>query len=189
MSNCKISPLYALAVLLPFATCSCASITQPTVKTHTSAASINISDNTPNSIAQISSANDNSISHWAKERLNYLRSLDYAKIAQQNNPQKKYMLKASLIESRYDLKNAEIALYDDRDNRTAMIDLKDALQRYKHAAKLADTKELPTLGNTEQRLEALVKSSDQQVRCRCDSTKPVRYHRIEAKIENLLATL
>lgn len=131
----------------------------------------------------------NSTDTWEKQRVNYLRSLDYQKIEHQDNPHKQYMLKANLVESRYDLKNSEIAMYQEHDFRTAMLDLQDALQRYKHAVTLANQKELNQLGLTEQHLESLIKHTDKNMRCSCENPDPDRYHIIEASIETLLARL
>lgn len=184
------SLMFAVIVPLVIATSSCASMasTRDSISNSNDSAS-----SLPTSLLKTpiktSSAIDKNTEHWEKERLNYLRSLDYQKIALQNNPQKQYMLKANLVESRFDIKSSELALYQDDDLRSAMLDLNDALKHYKHAAKLANQKELPKLGNTERSIESLINNTDKNMRCSCEHPRPSQYHKIEANLETLLAKL
>ena len=179
--------LFAIVLIISFATTACASLADTSGNNTTAKTESSYRFDRNPGLESI--AIDKSTENWAKERSNYLRSLDYEKIARQGDRGRQYMLKANLIESRYDIKNSEIALYDDHDMRTAMMDLRDALKRYKHAARLASQKELPALGNTEQHLETLVKRTGKYARCCCENPDPGRYHNVEASIETLLARL
>jgi len=181
-----------LAIFIPFVflTSACASVTgarnSDTKNSETDSSLPTTVLSTP---IHASNILGNGTDTWEKQRVNYLRSLDYQKIEHQNIPHQQYMLEANLVESRYDLKNSEIALYQDHDLRTAMLDLRDALRRYKHAVALANQKELNRLGLTEQHLESLIKNTDKNMRCSCENPDPGRYHNIETSIETLLARL
>lgn len=133
--------------------------------------------------------NDKYIANWAKQRADYLRSLDYQTIEQQNNSHQEYLLKTNLIESRYQLENSEIALDDDHDTHTALADLRSALEHYQRAARLANYKERIYMDIPGHKLQSLTKRTGMQSQCSCDSTNPHSYHTIEASIEHLLVEL
>ena len=132
---------------------------------------------------------DQTVDQWQNARAEYLRDLDYAKISRQNNSKSEYRLKSKLIETRYDIRSAKTALYEENNLAKARKELLLANQRLEQAIQLANPDVAIYLKSTKKHLNKLLKT-DQLCRDRdCDTYYANPYHDIEANLEKLLIKL
>lgn len=137
---------------------------------------------------------DKTTDEWEKARAVYLRTLDYAEIEQQNNDHEEYLLKRDLIESRYHIETAETAMYVEADFPKGLAELQLADRYFNQAIQIANPDELEDLKAIRQSFDDLHKQSRLSAEHKCIypesvNSQSVRYHAIEAQIENLLAAL
>lgn len=151
----------------------------------------NHSDTLPGNDADDSFTIDKVTDDWEKQRAIYLRSLDYAQIERQADQHdidhNDYLLKGNLIESRYQIKDAEAAMYIEHDYPKALAELQTAKQRFDQAMKDATPLEANELEAAESNLDDLIKTA--QLAVKWDRTYPQasRYRQVEANIEDLIA--
>ena len=136
-----------------------------------------------------SPAIDKAMDNWEKARTAYLRTLDYEQVEQQSNTTDEYLVKTNLIESRYHVKRSETAMYVEHDYQKALQELQVAVQRFAQATKIANTDELQELDDTKPNLDYLLTQAELSVDHGCVNSQSNRYHQVEARIEDLLATL
>lgn len=139
--------------------------------------------------SRTTSANETLTDNWAKARAVYLRSLDYAKIEQQDNPRDQYLVKSNLIESRYHIKDSENALYVEHNLPKALQELRAAEKQYNQALSTAPAKHRDPLTNTKSDLDALLEQEESLTHNCCRYPPRDAYTTIEASIENLLSRL
>ena len=137
----------------------------------------------------VSPAIDKTMDSWAKARAVYLRSLDYAKIDQQDNPPTQYSVKSNLIESRYHLKDSADALYIEHDLRKAVQELRAAVKQYHQAISAAPADKADILTPTKTDLESLLKQEEMLSPNCCEHPTREAYFTLETKIEKLLTKL
>jgi len=136
-----------------------------------------------------SSKVDQTLDDWEKSRANYLRSLDYAQVEQQNNDLNDYLLKTNLIETRYHVKDSETAMYVEKDYLAALDELRQAEHRFDEAIKMARKGELVNLKAEKPDLDKLLKKAQSAVEHKCICTQPAGYHEVEARLETLITSL
>lgn len=183
----------ALVFIVLFAATSCSAFIS-TQKTDDQQASVTRVDAIASKVikpvqeASKSPGFDKSMDDWQKARAVYLRSLDYARIDQQNNGHEEYLLKSNLVESRYHIKTSESAMYVEHDFPKALQELRLAEQRFIQAIKKANPEELIALRQTKPALDELLQQAKLSSAHDCIYPQFSSYQVTEEKIEELLAT-
>jgi hypothetical protein len=126
---------------------------------------------------------------WEKQHAAFLRSLDFATIDQQKNAAAVYTIKTDIINSRYHIRNSETNLTVEHNVRSALRELRWAKQSFARAVSNAAPKELHTLDNPQSMLNDLIKRMELSMQNKCDAPDHADYRLLEAKLEDLLATL
>jgi hypothetical protein len=126
---------------------------------------------------------------WEKQRAAYLRSLDFAKIDQQKTKPSVYNIKAVIVNSRYHIGNSETDLIVAHNAQNALQELQSAKQSFTRAIRNAPPKDVHALDNSKSMLDDLIKRTRLSMKNKSDAPSQADYRLLEARLENLLATL
>ena len=129
------------------------------------------------------------IADWAKERAEYLRSLDYQKIDDQQNTPANNSIKSNLVNTRFYLDYAERLLYVDGDIQGAKNEINHAVQAYKKALDTAGNKETGEMLMVKSELRSLAENTQRVQPSYCDYPPRPHFNRVENEIEDLLTKL
>ena len=133
--------------------------------------------------------NEDFIADWAKERSEYLRSLDFELIDQQNNTPTKYTIKSNLINTRFYLNYAERLLFVGRDILDAKNKISHAVQEYKKALNAAGNNKTEEMLEVKSELRFLDAKTHRVQPSYRDYPSRTHFKHVENKIEDLLVKL
>jgi len=141
------------------------------------------------SLKSSASTDKDFIADWAKERSEYLRSLDYEKIDRQANSPTEYSIKSNLVNTRFHLDYAERLLYVDGNISGAKVEINHAIKEYKKALAAAGENKSEEMKTVKNELRFLASKTRRVQPSYCDCPPRPRFRQVEDEIEELLVEL
>jgi len=130
---------------------------------------------------------EDDIAQWAEERAQYLRSLDFSEIDQQNLSPAVNNYKSNLINTRYYLDYAERLLFNDGDVAGAKNEIRHAVNAYKSALALSENKNTEEMSTIKSELRNLFENTHRVQPRYCNFPPRYKFNIVEQQIEDLLA--
>lgn len=202
LSTCRFHLTFRFCLAVPVITlllCACS-----TTPSKTSTANRQVDSSSATTASEISTGNDrvitpatsigakpdeDFIADWAKERAEYLRSLDYGKIDRQNISPGEYTVKNHLVDTRFYLDYAERLLFVDGNVLGAKSKISHAVQEYKKALTSAGNNKTDEMLKVKSELRSLAQNTQRVQPRYCDYPSRQYFNHVENEIEDMLVKL